>query len=277
MRTLTALAAAGHGLTLLPDSAATGVPGAVAVPHAPARRAPDGTGVRGPTRRGGGDAGGGAGRTRVTSRSSSRGPWLPALDHGSVSLVRGSSWAGLRVELQPEAIHGTDCVASQADARPEARRRHQARRPAPARRAASWPTAQGPAVRPVRRGRPGAVRGRSRHGRRHGDRHEQTRRPATPDADPGRPRGHGAPQSLDAAHDPGLDRAPVPGTPPRRSAWRPSTPRRPAPCSSASTSPARATRRAWSAATCSWRSARPVSARPPTSHALSPTPAPVSR
>lgn len=32
VRTLTALAAAGHGLTLLPDSAATGVPGAVAVP-----------------------------------------------------------------------------------------------------------------------------------------------------------------------------------------------------------------------------------------------------
>jgi DNA-binding transcriptional LysR family regulator len=32
VRTLTALAAAGHGLTLLPRSAATGVPGAVAVP-----------------------------------------------------------------------------------------------------------------------------------------------------------------------------------------------------------------------------------------------------
>ncbi|WP_432192641.1 LysR substrate-binding domain-containing protein [Streptomyces sp. bgisy027] len=32
VRTLTALAAAGHGLTLLPRSAAAGVPGTVAVP-----------------------------------------------------------------------------------------------------------------------------------------------------------------------------------------------------------------------------------------------------
>lgn len=63
VRTLTALAAAGHGLALLPRTVATGVPGAVAVPRGAAPGAPDGAGARRVAARSRGDHGGQTSRT----------------------------------------------------------------------------------------------------------------------------------------------------------------------------------------------------------------------